>query len=166
MRGRRQQIYKAHQSQRRHNERSTTPLLSHDQTSSASTSSSANMHNEASSPTIAQTQSQDESKSCKALNRKMDIALLPFLSLLYLANGLDRSNIGNAETQGERGSAVHTSFTSSTSPGFSRDIGASPDDLNLAVSLFYVPFVLLQPPSAAIGSWLGARHWITIMMVL
>jgi hypothetical protein len=49
--------------------------------------------------------------------------------------------------------------------GFSRDIGATPDDLNLAVSLFFVPFVLLQPASAAVGRWLGARHWITIMMV-
>lgn len=36
----------------------------------------------------------------KQVNRKMDIALLPFLSLLYLFNGLDRSNVGNAETQG------------------------------------------------------------------
>ena len=36
----------------------------------------------------------------KQINRKMDIALLPFLSLLYLLNGLDRSNVGNAETQG------------------------------------------------------------------
>lgn len=36
----------------------------------------------------------------KHVNRKIDIALLPFLSLLYLLNGLDRSNVGNAETQG------------------------------------------------------------------
>lgn len=49
--------------------------------------------------------------------------------------------------------------------GFSRDIGTTPDDLNLAVSLFFVTFVLLQPPSAAVGRWLGAKHWITIMMV-
>ncbi|EUC41303.1 hypothetical protein COCMIDRAFT_8948 [Bipolaris oryzae ATCC 44560] len=70
----------------------------------------------------------------KHVNRKIDIALLPFLSLLYLLNGLDRSNVGNAETQ-----------------GFTTDIGATPDDLNLAVSLFFITFVLLQPPSAAIG---------------
>lgn len=37
----------------------------------------------------------------RRVNRKMDIALLPFLSTLYLFNGLDRSNVGNAETQGE-----------------------------------------------------------------
>jgi hypothetical protein len=50
-------------------------------------------------------------------------------------------------------------------PGFSRDIGATPDDLNLSISLFFITFVLLQPPSAAVGRWLGAKHWITIMMV-
>jgi hypothetical protein len=36
----------------------------------------------------------------KALNQKLDVALLPLLSLLYLFNGLDRGNVGNAETQG------------------------------------------------------------------
>lgn len=36
----------------------------------------------------------------RALNRKLDVALLPLLSLLYLFNGLDRGNVGNAETQG------------------------------------------------------------------
>jgi hypothetical protein len=42
---------------------------------------------------------ENESMS-KRVNRKLDTALLPFLSLLYLFNGLDRSNVGNAETQG------------------------------------------------------------------
>lgn len=37
----------------------------------------------------------------RSLNRKLDIFLLPFLSLLYLFNGLDRGNVGNAETQGK-----------------------------------------------------------------
>ncbi|KAL0943055.1 allantoate transport protein [Colletotrichum truncatum] len=90
----------------------------------------------------------NESAMNRRINRKMDIALLPLLSLLYLFNGLDRGNVGNAQTQ-----------------GFTADIGAVPDDLNLAVSLFFITFVLFQPPSAAIGRWLGAKHWIPIMMV-
>ncbi|KAF6802252.1 allantoate transport protein [Colletotrichum sojae] len=89
-----------------------------------------------------------EAAISRRINRKMDIALLPLLSLLYLFNGLDRGNVGNAQTQ-----------------GFTTDIGAAPDDLNLAVSLFFITFVLFQPPSAAIGRWLGAKHWIPIMMV-
>lgn len=40
----------------------------------------------------------------KALNQKLDVALLPLLSLLYLFNGLDRGNVGNAETQGIKSS--------------------------------------------------------------
>jgi hypothetical protein len=42
----------------------------------------------------------EEKAMSRALNRKLDIFLLPFLSLLYLFNGLDRGNVGNAETQG------------------------------------------------------------------
>lgn len=36
----------------------------------------------------------------KRVNRKMDFAMLPILSILYLFNGLDKGNVGNAETQG------------------------------------------------------------------
>jgi hypothetical protein len=36
----------------------------------------------------------------KRINRKMDFIMLPVLSLLYLFNGLDKGNVGNAETQG------------------------------------------------------------------
>jgi len=51
------------------------------------------------------------------------------------------------------------------SSGFTKAIGASPDDLNLAVSLFFVMFVLFQPISTAIGRQIGAKHWIPILMV-
>ena len=42
----------------------------------------------------------EEKALSRTINRKLDIVLLPFLSLLYLFNGLDRGNVGNAETQG------------------------------------------------------------------
>jgi hypothetical protein len=42
----------------------------------------------------------EEKAMSRSLNRKLDIFLLPFLSLLYLFNGLDRSNVGNAQTDG------------------------------------------------------------------
>ncbi|KAK4173065.1 putative transporter [Triangularia setosa] len=90
----------------------------------------------------------DNEKEAQRINRKMDRYLLPLLSLLYLFNGLDRGNIGNAQTQ-----------------GFTDDIGALPDDLNLAVSLFFVTFVLFQMPSAAVGQWLGPSTWLPIMML-
>lgn len=42
----------------------------------------------------------EEKAMNRAFNVKLDIFLLPFLSLLYLFNGLDRGNVGNAQTQG------------------------------------------------------------------
>ena len=51
-------------------------------------------------PTTHTTQTAEEHAMNRALNRRLDFFLLPFLSLLYLFNGLDRGNVGNAETQG------------------------------------------------------------------
>jgi len=62
------------------------------------------------------------------------------------------------------GLLIITSIVTKLCTGFTTDIGATPDDLNAAVSLFSITFVLLQPPSAAIGRWLGAKYWITIIM--
>jgi hypothetical protein len=45
--------------------------------------------------------STEERALSRSLNIKLDIFLLPFLSLLYLFNGLDRGNVGNAQTQGQ-----------------------------------------------------------------
>ena len=42
----------------------------------------------------------EEKVLSRALNIKLDVYLLPYLSLLYLFNGLDRGNVGNAQTQG------------------------------------------------------------------
>lgn len=76
-----------------------SPLLQ--QNSLTKKSSTANMNNEeAPVPSSDHDQREEDRTVSRRLNRKMDIALLPFLSLLYLFNGLDRSNIGNAETQG------------------------------------------------------------------
>ena len=81
--------------------------------------------------------------------RKLDFVLLPFLSLLFLLNSLDRSNIGNAET-------AH----------FTRDAGLQPEDLNVAVACFFAFFVLLQPFGAAAGRKIGMARWVPSVMAL
>jgi hypothetical protein len=42
-----------------------------------------------------------DAEMARRVNLKLDLGLLPLLSLLYLFNGLDRGNIGNAQTQGD-----------------------------------------------------------------
>jgi len=49
--------------------------------------------------------------------------------------------------------------------GFTNDIGAKASDLNLAVSLFFITFVLFQPISSAVGRRIGAKHWIPVIML-
>ncbi|PWN53886.1 MFS general substrate transporter [Violaceomyces palustris] len=92
--------------------------------------------------------SKGERKLHARVNKKMDIFIVTALSLLYLLNGLDRGNIGNAETG-----------------GYSKDVGMSPTSINNATSLFFITFICFQPVSAALGKRVGARYWIPFLMV-
>jgi hypothetical protein len=117
-------------------------------------------------------QTEEEKLLSRSLNRKLDTFLLPVLSLLYLFNGLDRGSIGNAATQSEIISwplTLHSiealSEFSSLLKDFDEDVGINPDDINDAVSMFFITFVTFQPISAAVGRMVGARHWIPFLMV-
>lgn len=85
----------------------------------------------------------------KGVVRKLDLLLLPFLSLFFLVNSLDRSNIGNAETA-----------------NFTADTGLQPQDLNTATACFFAFFVALQPLGAACGRYFGMRLWVPSCMVI
>ena len=80
---------------------------------------------------------------------KLDLILLPFVSLLFLLNSLDRSNVGNAETA-----------------NFTEDAGLQPEDLNTAVACFFAFFVILQPVGAAVGRRYGMAKVVPICMTL
>jgi hypothetical protein len=62
----------------------------------------------------------NEKQRSRALNRKFDLFVLPICVLIYLLNGLDRSNLGNAQTA-----------------GFTKDLGIPADTINTASSLFF-----------------------------
>ena len=55
---------------------------------------------DASNPNGVEILSPEDEAMNRRVKRKMDFAMLPLLSLLYLFNGLDKSNVGNAQTQG------------------------------------------------------------------
>jgi len=81
--------------------------------------------------------------------RKLDLILLPFLSLLFLFNSLDKSNIGSAE-----------------SGNFTKDTGLPPSALNTSVACFFATFVALQPVGAALGRKYGMKRWVPGCMAL
>lgn len=62
----------------------------------------------------------------KTVLRKVDYRLVPMLSVLYLVSHLDRANIGNAKIA-----------------GLTEDLGLTGIQYNIALSLFFIPYVLL-----------------------
>ncbi|KAK6382112.1 hypothetical protein LTS17_003997 [Exophiala oligosperma] len=65
----------------------------------------------------------------KSYVRKLDFYLLPFLSIMYFFNSVDRSNLGNAKTD-----------------GLDKDLNFTGNDYSLLILLFYVPFGLCDLP--------------------
>ncbi|TEA11005.1 Major facilitator-type transporter hxnP [Colletotrichum sidae] len=60
---------------------------------------------------------------------RMDYWLLPFMSIMYFFNAVDRSNLGNAETD-----------------GMSKDLGFVGEQYSLLILLFYIPNGLCDLP--------------------
>ncbi|GAA5938538.1 uncharacterized protein JCM15063_005348 [Sporobolomyces koalae] len=77
----------------------------------------------------------------KRLVRKLDLILLPQMTLLFLLNFIDRSNIGNANVA-----------------GFSKDLKLSVPkyEYNVGLMLFYVAYVLVEIPSNLIMKKIGS----------
>ncbi|KAI6122492.1 major facilitator superfamily domain-containing protein [Pisolithus croceorrhizus] len=66
----------------------------------------------------------------RRITRKVDLRLLPILTLLYLLSFLDRSNIGNAKLL-----------------TFGRDLGISAPAYNTALAIYFVGYVISEVPS-------------------
>ncbi|GAA5905269.1 uncharacterized protein JCM6883_006342 [Sporobolomyces salmoneus] len=83
----------------------------------------------------------------KRLVRKLDFIILPQITLLFLLNFIDRSNIGNANIA-----------------GFSRDLKLSVPkyEYNVGLMLFYVAYVLVEIPSNLIMKKIGSI-WLAIL---
>ncbi|PPQ84437.1 hypothetical protein CVT24_009821 [Panaeolus cyanescens] len=66
----------------------------------------------------------------KQLLRKIDLRLIPILTLLYLLSFLDRTNIGNAKIV-----------------GLTTDLNVSPPEYNTALALYFVAYVIFEVPA-------------------
>ncbi|KAI8994963.1 major facilitator superfamily domain-containing protein [Pilobolus umbonatus] len=80
--------------------------------------------------------------------RKLDVRIIPFLGVLYLCSFLDRVNISNAKLAGITG-----------------DLHLSDSDYNIALSIFFVGYVLFEVPSNMMLKFIGPNKWIPIVMV-
>ncbi|KAJ6093536.1 hypothetical protein N7486_008825 [Penicillium sp. IBT 16267x] len=71
---------------------------------------------------------EERAKIDRKLLWKLDLRLLPWLSLLYLASFLDRTNIGNAKID-----------------GLSENLGMTPNQYNATLTIFFVSYSVFEP---------------------
>ncbi|KAL4801269.1 major facilitator superfamily domain-containing protein [Aspergillus unguis] len=79
--------------------------------------------------------------------RKCDLHVVPVLMVLYLLAFLDRINIGNARLQ-----------------GLEDDLGMEGNDYNLALFIFFIPYILCEIPCNLIMKKLAPSTWLSSIM--
>ncbi|KAH6999049.1 major facilitator superfamily domain-containing protein [Ilyonectria sp. MPI-CAGE-AT-0026] len=80
--------------------------------------------------------------------KKLDMYLLPFLSLMYFFNAVDRSNLGNAKTD-----------------GLEADLNFTGNEYSLLILLFYIPFGTLDLPLNLLTKKFSAKWVLPSLMV-
>ncbi|KAI9830156.1 MAG: hypothetical protein M1819_005833 [Sarea resinae] len=81
------------------------------------------------------------------LMRKCDLHIIPILFILYLFSFLDRVNIGNARIQ-----------------GLEKSLHMKGNEYNVALLVFFIPYVLLEVPSNLILKRVAPSTWLSGIM--
>ncbi|KAI9274737.1 major facilitator superfamily domain-containing protein [Phascolomyces articulosus] len=90
-----------------------------------------------------------DKKLLRHLLFKIDMRVIPLLSLCYLSSCLDRANIGNAKIA-----------------GLTETIDITENEYNVALSIFFAGYILFQLPSNILLNKIGPRIWISCIMVM
>ena len=83
----------------------------------------------------------------KRLLRKLDLNVLPMISVLYMLAFVDRINIGNAKIQ-----------------GLEKDLGMQGNDYNVALFVFFIPYILFEVPSNLLLKNVKPSTWLSLIM--
>ncbi|KAH9923112.1 MFS general substrate transporter [Amylocystis lapponica] len=79
----------------------------------------------------------------KKLWRKIDMRLMPILSLMYLCSFLDRGNIGNAKLQ-----------------GLTTQLDLTGNKYNIALTMYFIPYCLCECPANLVLKKFRPSRWL------
>ena len=85
----------------------------------------------------------------KRLIARVDLRVIPFLSIMYLLAFLDRTNIANASVF-----------------GLQKDLGLTGTQYNTALTIFFVPYIVFEIPSNILLNKLKPHVWLSACMFL
>jgi len=84
----------------------------------------------------------------KRITRKLDIRLMPWLFGLWLLAFIDRSNIGNARID-----------------GLAEDLKLDANKFNIALAVFYVPYICYDVPSNLVIKYFRAGFYLPSLLI-
>jgi MFS family permease len=84
----------------------------------------------------------------KRITRKLDIRLMPWLFGLWLLAFIDRSNIGNARID-----------------GLATDLKLDSNKFNIALAVFYVPYICYDVPSNLVIKYFQAGYYLPCLLI-
>lgn len=87
--------------------------------------------------------------------RKIDTRILPFICISYLINFLDRVNLGNARTLNN----------DQPDSNIVKQLGLTGNSYNIAVAVFFVPYVFFEAPSNFAMKYFSPSVWIGRIMI-
>ncbi|KAI0260221.1 major facilitator superfamily domain-containing protein [Gloeopeniophorella convolvens] len=87
-----------------------------------------------------------DSPEDRKLLKKVDLRLLPILTLLYLLSFLDRSNVGNAKID-----------------GLTTDLHVSPPAYNTALALYFIAYVTFEVPANIVLKRFDPQFWLPLL---
>ncbi|KAF9501787.1 MFS general substrate transporter [Pleurotus eryngii] len=90
-----------------------------------------------------------DKKQDKKLIRKVDLRLIPILTLLYLLSFLDRTNIGNARII-----------------GLAADLNVSPPAYNTSLALYFIAYVVFEVPANIVLKRFDPQIWLPTLTLL
>ncbi|KAK5715981.1 hypothetical protein LTR15_009806 [Elasticomyces elasticus] len=84
----------------------------------------------------------------KLITRKLDYHILPWIFSLWLLAFIDRSNIGNAKLD-----------------GLITDLHLTGNQFNIALTVFYILYVLIDIPANWALKKVGGGHWLALLAI-
>ncbi|KAL8283673.1 hypothetical protein RQP46_005468 [Phenoliferia psychrophenolica] len=85
----------------------------------------------------------------KSARRRVDFVLVATLTLYYFMSYLDRSNLGNAKVA-----------------GIEKDLNMKGNDYNIAISVYFVPYILLEYPATIMLKRAGPDRMLPLLVGL
>ncbi|RMZ02079.1 hypothetical protein D0862_06139 [Hortaea werneckii] len=84
----------------------------------------------------------------KRITRKLDLHILPWIFVIWLLAFIDRSNIGNAKID-----------------GLTEDLNLTGNQFNVALTVFYILYILVDIPSNWVLKKVGGGHYLPLLAV-